>query len=151
MRRFPASRAPATCSAPNLAKRSWCSTTMVVTVGSERSFKNFLCFPLSAEPISVTTFNRAPVGGGQGGDPRHLGVEVGLLVSRGHTGTDRSSAGGRPILAGEVPHHDEPTHPLCGYRQPALPEPPIGGLGMDALGLSPLSSAHSAKFITAQY
>jgi hypothetical protein len=44
-----------TYSAPNLAKRSVCSTTIVVTSGSRSNVNSFLRRPFSADPTSVTT------------------------------------------------------------------------------------------------
>src|ERR1035437_6261059 len=48
---------------------------------------------------------------------------------------------------GEVPNHDEITDPLGWDRQSAFPEPPVGRLWMDMLGLGPLTQVHRQSLL----
>src|ERR1035441_949557 len=48
---------------------------------------------------------------------------------------------------GEVPNHEETTDPLGWDRQPAFPEPPVGRLWMDMLGLGPLTQVHRQSLL----
>jgi hypothetical protein len=54
-----ARRAASRCSTPKRARRSRCSATMVMAVGSESSFASFLRRPFIPDPTSVTTSETA--------------------------------------------------------------------------------------------
>lgn len=132
----------ATYSAPNLANRSRCSTIIVVTFESRRRARNFRRFPLRAEPTSVTTESTEY--------PLDVAQAATLATCRSRSGFGQRRRRERRSLScrvsgdarSEVPNHDEAADPLGRYRQLALPEPPVGRLWMDMLGLGPLSQVH---------
>ena len=86
---------------------------MIVTVGSQRSPEDLRRLPLRAEPTSVTTWSTEhPFAVAQVVTLATWAVEVGLLVGRADTGVDGGPASESRTIAGEIPEHDEPAHPL---------------------------------------
>ena len=131
----------ATYSEPNLTKRSRCSTTIVVTVGSVSRARDVRRLALRPEPISVTTrsiewpFDVAPT------LTRHLAIEVGSLVGRPHACVDDGVSAFRRC-GFTIAHQNQPTHLTREHRQRSLSKPPIGGLGTYPLHVGPLTHVH---------
>src|SRR3989454_6457297 len=133
------------CSTPNRARRSRCSTTMVVALGSASRRASLRRLEFMPEPTSVTTsLTESPWGGGPRAQPGHLRIEVAALVVGGHAGIDHGATGSG---GGSNIDQDETSHPLRRDRQAAFPEPAVRGELAHAHLSRPVRQVHTPTLV----
>jgi hypothetical protein len=123
IRRPCADNADSRCSTPKRASRSRCSTTITLASGSDKTRRSLGRLPFSpdrprtppAPPPSRARWPRR--------QPSHLPIQIQALIMRRHPRRHHHT---HRRIRPDSPDHNQPTHPLCGHRQPALPKPAVG-------------------------